>query len=157
MNAKMPELKRAFEAAGFADVKTVLGTGNLVFSAKPAPLPTLAKKCEAAMKRELGSSFFTIVRGVDELAALLAKNPLAGCRLKPGSKRVVTFLSEPPAKKPKLPIELHDARILGLRDDAVFSAYVPGPKGPVFMGLLERTFGKRISTRTWETVTKCLK
>ena len=35
MNAKMPELKKAFEAAGFADVKTVLSSGNVVFSARP--------------------------------------------------------------------------------------------------------------------------
>jgi hypothetical protein len=32
---------------------------------------------------------------------------------------------------------------------------VPEAKGPVFMHLLEKTFGKAITTRTWETVTKC--
>lgn len=31
MNAKMPELKKAFEAAGFLEVKTVLSSGNVVF------------------------------------------------------------------------------------------------------------------------------
>src|SRR5690349_4890963 len=31
MNAKMPDLKRAFERAGFTDVKTILGSGNVVF------------------------------------------------------------------------------------------------------------------------------
>jgi uncharacterized protein (DUF1697 family) len=31
MNAKMPELRRAFEAAGFSDVKTVLSSGNVVW------------------------------------------------------------------------------------------------------------------------------
>lgn len=29
------------------------------------------------------------------------------------------------------------------------------PKGPGFMGLLERTFGKAITTRTLDTVRKC--
>src|SRR5258707_3906639 len=33
-NAKMPDLKRAFEAAGFTDVRTVLASGNVVFSAR---------------------------------------------------------------------------------------------------------------------------
>ena len=37
----------------------------------------------------------------------------------------------------------------------VFSAYVPGPRGPVFMALLEKTFGKNITTRTWDTLKKC--
>lgn len=34
MNAKMPELKGSFEAAGVEDVKTVLSSGNVVFSAR---------------------------------------------------------------------------------------------------------------------------
>jgi hypothetical protein len=34
---------------------------------------------------------------------------------------------------------------------------VPGDKGPVFMQLLEKTFGRDITTRTWDTVTKCAK
>jgi uncharacterized protein (DUF1697 family) len=32
-NAKMSDLVKAFEAAGFEDVKTVLSSGNVVFSA----------------------------------------------------------------------------------------------------------------------------
>lgn len=31
MNARMPALKAAFEAAGFTDVRTVLASGNVVF------------------------------------------------------------------------------------------------------------------------------
>jgi uncharacterized protein (DUF1697 family) len=157
MNAKMSELRQAFEAAGFVEVKTVLGTGNVVFSAKRAPLAALAKRCEAAMKRELGSSFFTIVREQGALQALLAQNPLSSFRLEPGTNRVITFLATPPRPKPKLPLVRRDARVLAIRGDAVFSVYVPGPQGPVFMALLERTFGKQITTRTWETVTKCLR
>jgi uncharacterized protein (DUF1697 family) len=156
LNAKMPELKRSFEAAGFKDVKTVLGTGNVVFSATPRGLPELTKKCEAAMKKQLGVSFFTLVRGVDELTQLLDENPLSRFRLAPGSKRVITFLAERPRPAPKLPIALDDARILTLRGNAVFSSYVPSPQAPIFMALIERTFGKRITTRTWETVAKCL-
>lgn len=156
LNAKMPELKRSFEAAGFKDVKTVLGSGNVVFSTKPSALPALAKKCEAAMKKQLSGSFFTLVRSVDELSQLLDSNPLSRFRLARGSKRVITFLDERPRPLPRLPIALNDARILTLRGNAVFSSYVPSPQAPVFMALLERTFGKRITTRTWETVAKCL-
>jgi uncharacterized protein (DUF1697 family) len=36
MNAKMPELKRCFESAGFTDVATVLGSGNVVFDSRAA-------------------------------------------------------------------------------------------------------------------------
>ena len=37
----------------------------------------------------------------------------------------------------------------------VFTTYMPSPKGPVFMRLIEKTFGKNITTRTWDTVRKC--
>jgi uncharacterized protein (DUF1697 family) len=153
----MPELKRAFELAGFTDVKTVLSSGNVVFSTKPGSETALARRAEAAMKKQLGASFYTLVRSVESLQELLASDPYAGIKLKPGSKRVVTFLSDVPQPKPKLPIELDGARILNLVGHEAFTAYVPSPKGPVFMTLLQKTFGKDITTRTWDTVTKLAK
>jgi uncharacterized protein (DUF1697 family) len=156
MNCKMAELKQSFERAGFEDVKTVLSSGNVVFGARGSE-KLLAQKAEKAMLAHQGKSFFTQVRSVESLQQLLASDPYAAFQLKPGSKRVVTFLSEPLARKPALPVELDGARILAQRGDTVFTAYVKSPKGPVFMVLLERTFGKNITTRTWDTLGKCTK
>jgi uncharacterized protein (DUF1697 family) len=153
-NCKMPALRAAFEATGFTDVKTVLGSGNVLFSTRTASIPTLQRRAEAAMLEHLGQAFFTIVRSVDALRELLASDPYRPFRLPPGSKRIVTFLREPAAKKLKLPIEFEGARILAMREGEIFSAYVRTPKGPVFMSLIERTFGKEVTTRTWDTVTK---
>ena len=36
MNCKMPELKAAFENAGFSNVKTLLSSGNVAFDARSA-------------------------------------------------------------------------------------------------------------------------
>ena len=36
----------------------------------------------------------------------------------------------------------------------VFTAYVRTPKGPVFMSLMEKTFGEDVTTRTWDTIKK---
>ncbi len=87
MNAKMPELKGAFEAAGFMEVRTVLSSGNVVFSAAAAADGLLERKAEAAMKRRLGGAFPTIVRRVDALRRTLASDPYRGVRLELGSKR----------------------------------------------------------------------
>ncbi len=152
MNAKMPELKRAFEAAGFVDVKTVLSSGNVVFSAPTASDTVLERKAEAAMKKHLGHAFLTIVRPVDALRRVLASDPYKSFRLKPGSKRVVTFLRGKPNVRLALPIELQGSRILRRRGGEVFSVYVPGPRGAVFMVLIEKTFGKNVTTRSWDTV-----
>ncbi len=154
MNAKMPELKRAFEKAGFSDVKTLLSSGNVVFSAPKTTNAALQKRAEAAMQSALGRTFMTFVRPADELKALLESDPYQRFRLSPKAKRVITFLRVEPKPKPRLPIEQDDARILALRGTEVLSAYVSGPQGPVFMTLLEKTFGKEITTRTWDTVKK---
>ncbi|WP_158268903.1 hypothetical protein [Pseudomonas mangrovi] len=38
----------------------------------------------------------------------------------------------------------------------LYTVSVPSsPKAPVFMALIERTFGKNVTTRTLETVRKC--
>src|SRR5262249_57221747 len=76
-NVKMPALKAAFEAAGFTDVRTVLSSGNVVFSAPAAADSSLERRAEAAMEKRLGRSFLTIVPPVDAPHAILAGDPYA--------------------------------------------------------------------------------
>lgn len=154
MNAKMPELRAAFEAAGFGNVKTVLASGNVVFDARAASVEALQRKAEKAMEAQLERGFLTIVRPVLALEELLAADPFARLRLPAGAKRVVTFLrGDPPAVR--LPEEVQGARILGVQGREVLTAYVPQAGNPVFMNLIEKTFGKDVTTRTWDTVRKC--
>ena len=152
MNCSMPELKRAFEAAGFTHVKTLLSSGNVVFETRASTVPAVEKKVEAAIQKAFGKSFLTIVRPIDDLAAMLASDPYAGTGVAPGAKRIVTFLRNPPKTKPKLPVEQDGASILRLDGNTAFSAYLPCPKGPVFMTLIEKAFGKEQNTRTWQTI-----
>ena len=156
MNLKMPQLKECCELAGFTNVKTLLSSGNVVFDGRAAADAAVERKAEAAMQQHLGRTFYTIVRRVDELDALLAADPFARFKLPPDAKRVVTFLREAPASgKLKLPLQLEEARILAVQGREILTAYVPQPGNPVFMTLIEKTFGKDVTTRTWETVTKC--
>ncbi|HXY41306.1 MAG TPA: DUF1697 domain-containing protein, partial [Vicinamibacteria bacterium] len=115
---------------------------------------TLERSAETAMQERLGRAFPAIVRSLGDLQAMLESDPWQACALPPQAKRVVTFLREKPRTKPVVPVERDGARILRLDDRTAFSAYVPGPKGPVFMVLLETTFGRDITTRTWDTVRK---
>jgi uncharacterized protein (DUF1697 family) len=154
MNLKMPELKRCLEEAGFANVRTLLSSGNAVFNARVASDEAIAKRAEKAMLDGLGRSFLTIVRPVDALAEMLALDPYAAFRVPKNAKRVVTFLREAPTAKLALPISSEGAAIYCVRGREIYSAYVPGPKGPVFMTLIEKTYGKDVTTRTWDTVRK---
>ena len=154
MNCKMPALKAAFEAAGFTDVKTVLGSGNVVFDARSTSEQALQQKAEAAMQEHLGQAFITIVRPIDQLRKLLETDPYERFKVDPQAKRIVTFLRGRPKAKIALPVEMDGARILSIKDREIFSAYLPTPKGPVFMTLIQKTFGKDLTTRTWDTVAR---
>lgn len=155
MNAKMAALKRCFEGAGFTDVKTVLSSGNVVFDASAKSDTRLARDVEAAMAKRLGRTFYTIVRPANRLCALIKADPYAAFRLPANAKRVVTFLGEAPRIKPSLPFEADGVRVLAMKGREVFTAYVPNPRGPIFMTLIEKTFGANVTTRTWDTVKKC--
>jgi uncharacterized protein (DUF1697 family) len=154
MNAKMPALKRAFEAVGFTEVKTVLSSGNVVFTARRASESALQRRAEAAMQERLGHAFLTIVRPVEMLQEMLASDPYHAFRLEPSAKRIVTFLRDEPTARVALPEELDGARLLAVRGRELFAAYVPSPRGAAFMTLIERRFGKEVTTRTWDTVGK---
>jgi len=150
LNVKMPALARCFEALGFTDVQTVLASGNVLFSSASRGERALETSIEAGMENQLGTTFGTFVRSVSALRELLASDPYG--RLPANAKRVVTFMRRVPAVE--LPIELDGARIVAAHGREAFSAYVVKPGDPVFMRLIEKTFGKDVTTRTWDTVTK---
>lgn len=155
MNAKMPELKRCFEEAGFGDVRTILASGNVVFDARAASELALARRIEVAMAKQLGRTFYTIVRSASALRERIEADPYAAFRVPAGTKRVVTFLREPLEARSTLPAESEGVRILTVDGADIFTVYVPQPGNPAFMRLIEKTFGTNITTRTWDTVKKC--
>jgi len=157
LNAKMPELRKCFEAAGFTNVKTILGSGNVIFETRSRSAAALERQIEAAMQKDLGRLFATTVRSIDELAALVASDPYKAFKLAPSSKRIVTLLHSKPTARVKLPIEQDGAHLLCIKGTEIFGAYVRSENGPVFMRLIEKTFGKDLTTRTWDTLGKVVK
>jgi uncharacterized protein (DUF1697 family) len=151
-NCAMPDLVRAFEAAGFANAKTLLSSGNVSFDARARPEAALEHAAEAAIRATLGRDFMTFVRSIEHLRAILACDPYRGLRLGPDAKRVITFLREPPRPAPALPVDRDGACVWALEGRELFSAYLPCDKGPVFMTLIEKTIGREQTTRTWRTV-----
>jgi uncharacterized protein (DUF1697 family) len=157
LNAKMPELKAAFESAGFGNVRTVLSSGNVVFDADEADEHALEQRAEAAMSATLGHHFYTIVRAADQLTRMLADDPYARHGIPVHAKRAVSFLRETAAPRVALPLAQDHASVFYVAGREVFTAYIPTEKGPVFMQLIERAFGTNVTTRTLDTVAKCVR
>ncbi|MEO6015061.1 MAG: DUF1697 domain-containing protein [Devosia sp.] len=70
---KSAELKAAFEAMGFGEVKTLLASGNVLFDAKASK--TLKAKIETGLKEQFGFEILVVLRSIDELKAMVASNP----------------------------------------------------------------------------------
>ncbi|WP_460761628.1 DUF1697 domain-containing protein [Lysobacter fragariae] len=154
MNAKMPELKlfRGGRVRQRQDRPVQRQRGVRCLGALR---PCIARRAEAAMLESLDRSFWTLVRPVARLQALIDADPYRAFRLPATAKRVVTFTREPIDSPPTLPIEKDGARILAIQGTEIFTAYEPMPGNPVFMALIEKTFGTQVTTRTWDTAKKC--
>jgi uncharacterized protein (DUF1697 family) len=154
-NAKMPDLKWAFESAGFTNVRTILSSGNVIFDAAKAKESTLEQRAEVAMQEVIGRSFYTIVRLQSDVQAILAADTFSAFDIPADAKRVVSFMRNTATPKVKLPYIADGAQILTLIGREAYTAYVPSADGPIFMKMIEQTFGKDVTTRTWDTVKKC--
>ena len=146
-------LTASVETRWFCECQDGSLSGNVVFDARAASERTLERKAEAAMAKALGRTFLTIVRPVDALQRLIDSDPYAGFRPPRNAKRVVTFLRERHKGRLQLPLETRwCTHPCCSKHGEAFTAYVPNPRGPAFMRLIEKTFGSRVTTRTWDTV-----
>jgi uncharacterized protein (DUF1697 family) len=153
----MRTLTACLEAAGYGQVRTVLSSGNVVFTAKEMKTTALERKIEAILLEASGRSFHTIIRTKAELDALIAEDPFASHVLPAAAKRVVTFSKQALCLPKGFHCKRGQATILALRGREALTCYLPEDDGPVFMELLADAFGKEITTRTWDSVLKCAK
>lgn len=93
---KMERLRRIFEAEGFAGVRTVGASGNVIFEARSRAPVALEGRIERALGAGLGFEVATFVRAGDELLTVVSRNPFARAAAKtPGAIIYVTFLKTP--------------------------------------------------------------
>ena len=94
---KMPALREALTAAGFADVRTYVQSGNIVVSSD-TPADRLARDCERQIAESFGLSIDVLVRTRDELAEVVRRNPLAKVAVNP-KRYQVSFCSAAPDRE----------------------------------------------------------
>jgi uncharacterized protein (DUF1697 family) len=73
----MRALKATFERLGFADVRTYINSGNVVFTASNGRPATLAKRIEAAIAEDFALDVAVLVLTAGELAAVADAVPPA--------------------------------------------------------------------------------
>jgi len=155
----MEKLRHAFESLRFKNVRTLLASGNVVFQAPPAP--ALEKKIEKALREVFGREIGVLVRSLEALRRLAASRPFKGIDVTPQTRLYVTFLKEKPVGRLPLPRESPGGhfRILRVTSGEVFSVLTPAPGGRTvdLMQVLEKEFGRGITTRNYNTILRVLK
>lgn len=157
---KMEDLKRAFESLGFGNVATILASGNVMFEASRASSTGLVERIEEKLKDTFGHNIGVLVRTMKELQQLEATNPFKGIKVTPQTRLYVTFLSENPRGSRPIPYESSDRnfKIRRVTGREICSALTlsPDSRTTELMGVLEREFGPKITTRNWNTITRIL-
>ncbi|HZQ06338.1 MAG TPA: DUF1697 domain-containing protein [Anaerolineae bacterium] len=158
---KMDDLKKAFEGVGVQNVKTLIASGNVLFETEEADRAALTRKIEEKLEKTFGFEIPVLLRSVDELKAMVESEPFKKVKADPTTKFYISFLSEKPTTQLQIPYESpqKDFQIIRVADGAVFSVTFPAKGGRTVdsMAILEKEFGKRITTRNWNTILRLLK
>jgi uncharacterized protein (DUF1697 family) len=149
----MKELAALFEQAGFKNIKTILNSGNVIFESKELAEVKIVDKIEKAIIDKFGFEVVVQVRKHDEIKMIVEKNPFKPLKPDKDTHWYVTFLN---AFKGKIPDSQSDSyKLLSIQYDALFSIlYRNKGQSTDFMTILDKTFGKNVTTRNWNTLLK---
>ena len=154
----MADLAQLYGELGFADVKTYIQSGNVVFDDCGLAQDEAERRLDAGIEGRYGFKVGVMLRSAAEWGEVLARNPyLEGKGEDQDFARqlVVTFLSEPPS-----PERVDAAKDVDSGEDefAVVGrdVYVNCVGGYGVTGLsngfFEKQLGVRATTRNWRTV-----
>ena len=151
----MADLRDLVQGLGYTDVRTVLNSGNIVFSAPGEPADRAAHRIEAALPDAVGVSSKVTGLNAETLAMIVAENPLALAGCSP-SRLMVVFLAKAAERSKLDSLTGHDwtPDELGVGSRA---AYLWCPQGFLVSRLAEatgRALGPAATTRNWGTVMK---
>ena len=157
---KMAELKTVFESMKFENVKTLLASGNVLFET-PEANSLLTPQIEERLEKKYGYKIGVILRSSEQIQLLITKDPFKDITVTPETRLYVTFLSEKPTSTLKIPYETPDKnfKILSVTETEVCSVLTltPDHKTVDLMSMIEKEYGKKVTTRNWNTVLKVYK
>lgn len=153
----MADLRALLARLGFEDVRTHLQSGNVVLSSAVSPAK-VKTAIERGLEQELGVEVEVFVRTRDELADVIARDPLGDVADDP-SRYLVSFLSAEPD-----PTGVREAAAVDVEPECFVAAgrevYAWHPEGvhasKLARVLSERRLGVTATARNWKTVTKLL-
>jgi uncharacterized protein (DUF1697 family) len=155
----MSDLRDLFVDLRFADVTTLLQSGNVVFKAAGKTGNALESLLEKETARRLGVSADYIVRSANEWAKVVAANPFPKeAKDDPGHLIVMSLKTAAPAKSVSaLEASIKGRETVHAAGKHLYIVYPDGMGTSKFTGaVIERVVGSRGTARNWNTVLKLL-
>ena len=149
----MKELKTLLEKEGFQSVKTLLASGNVIFESDEKKIGEV----QSILEDHFGFSIHTIVLPFEVIEKIVASDPFKGIEVTPKTRFYITFSQGKLESDLKTPYVFDDEsfQILKLTDHEIFSVLNLEQMGSVdAMKILQQAFGKKITTRSYNTVLK---
>jgi uncharacterized protein (DUF1697 family) len=153
----MSDLRAIVESLGHGGVRTLLRSGNIVFSAASQDEQTIGAGLEEAIEGRLGMNVGVVLRSAEELAAIVAADPLP-VSAKDGARRHVLFLPEPLEAEVRRWLEREDlgADVVRATEREVYVWYEHGMSGSQTAVRIGRRMPRTATDRNWNTITKLL-
>ncbi len=149
----MADLRALVEGLGYGDVRTLLNSGNVVFTA--AASTRLGPRIEQALLARTGVSARVTIVNASALAQVVAKNSLARIADNP-SRLMVSFLFDPKARALLAPLARRDwgEERLALGPGVAYAWCPIGTIESPLSKALAKSLGDGLTTRNWATVLK---
>ncbi len=151
----MADLRALLEKLGYANVRTLLNSGNALFDAPRANAGKLARAIEAAIASRFGFAVPVVAITAAELSGIVAANPLQAVANDP-SKYLVAFAADRAALGKVRPLLKQDwtPDALTIRAGAAYLWCARGVIESPLMQAFARAAGDTVTTRNWATVLK---
>lgn len=153
----MSDLRDLLGALGFADARSLLQSGNLVFQSDRRTSAMLERLLEVETEKRFELAVDYLVRTADEWETLIASNPFPDEAERDPSHLVVTFLKKAPDAKDikALQAAIRGPEIVHCRGKELYVVYPAGiGRSKLTNTLIERELGARGTGRNWNTVLK---
>lgn len=151
----MADLRELLAELGYTEVRTLLNSGNVVFSAGREKPSRIGSRIEKAMSEGLGVSAAVTVLTSAVFATVVEENSLGEVAHDP-SRLLVAFCGDPGRLQHLEPLTGQDWSPEALALGSV-AAYLWCPAGILASRLPEavgRALGEAVTTRNWATVTR---
>ncbi|MBV9772590.1 MAG: DUF1697 domain-containing protein [Gemmatimonadetes bacterium] len=150
----MADLRAMLADFGYGDVKTLLNSGNAVFTTQDAP-GGAAARIEEGLATRLGVPARVVVLTGEEVAALVADNPLREIATDP-SRYLVAVLADPADRRLLEPLTERDwgADALALGERVAYLWCAGGILESRLSEAVGRALRDGVTSRNWATMLK---